>query len=140
MAMKVQLEQELEQHKVDRTDAGAVILEATGQREKEAATFAKESGEMQTNIAAMGEAYDLIKDCMGSSFLQTTAVSAVRRLVVDMDLSPVDRDIMSSFLAQWEGYTPASGQVTGILSQMKETMEKYLADLIDGEGRQGFLR
>ncbi len=29
-AMKVQLEQEVEQHKVDRTDAGAVILEATG--------------------------------------------------------------------------------------------------------------
>ncbi len=40
-AMRVQLEQDLEQHKVDRTDAGAVILEATGQREKEAATFAK---------------------------------------------------------------------------------------------------
>ena len=43
-----------------------------------------------------------------------------------MDLSAVDRDIMSSFLAQGEGYVPASGQITGILSQMKETMEKYL--------------
>ncbi len=31
-ARRVQLEQELEQHKVNRTDAGAVILEATGQR------------------------------------------------------------------------------------------------------------
>ncbi len=61
-ALKCQLEQELEQLKVDRTDAGSVILEATGQREKEGATFANESGEMQINIAAMGEAYDLIKN------------------------------------------------------------------------------
>ncbi len=54
-ALKVQLEQELDQRKVDRTDAGAVILGATGQREKEEATFAKESGEIHTNIAAIGE-------------------------------------------------------------------------------------
>jgi hypothetical protein len=64
-ALKVQLEQELEQHKADRTDAGAVILEAAGLQEKEEAALAKECGEMQTNIAAMGVAIDLIKKCMG---------------------------------------------------------------------------
>ena len=87
------------------------------------------SGELQTNIAAMGKAYDLIKKGMGNSFLQTTEASAVRRLVVEMDLSPMDRGIMSSFLSQGAGYAPASGRITGILSQMKETMEKDLADL-----------
>ena len=70
----------------------------------------------------MEKAYDLIKKGMGSSFLQTTAVSAVRRLVVEMDLSPGDRGIMSSFLSQGEGFAPASGQITGILMQMKEAL------------------
>ncbi len=118
-AMKVQLEEELEQYKVDRTDAGAAIQETTGMREKVAVAFAKVSGDLQTNIAAMGQAYDLIKKGMGSSFLQTTAASAVRRLVVEMDLSPMDRGIMSSFLPQCEGYAPASGQIRGILSQIE---------------------
>ncbi len=54
---------------------------------------------MQFNIAAMGEAYDLIKSCWGSSFLQTTAAVAVRKLVVEMDLFPMDRGIVSSFLS-----------------------------------------
>ena len=71
---------------------------------------------MQTNLAAVGQAYDLIKHGRDSSFLKTAAASAVRRLVVELDLSPVDR---SSFLAQGEGYVLASGQITGILSQMK---------------------
>ncbi len=50
-------------------------------------------------------------------------------MVVEMDMSSVDRDIASSFLSEVEGFDPASGQVTGILSQMKETMEEDLADL-----------
>ena len=68
MAMNVHLEQELEQHKVVRTNAGAAIQEATGLREQVAAVFAKKSGEMQTNLAAMGQAYDLIKHGRDSSF------------------------------------------------------------------------
>ena len=36
---------------------------------------------------------------------------------------------MSSFLSEGEGYAPASGQITGILSEMKETMGKDLGDL-----------
>ncbi len=98
-------------------------------REKGAIAFAKVSGDLQTSIAAMGKAYDLIKKGMGNSFLQTTAVLAARRLVVEMALSPMDKDIVSSFLSQGEGYAAASGQITGILSQMRETMEKDLADL-----------
>ncbi len=72
------------------------------------------SGETQTNIAARGEANDLINNCMGSSFLQTTAAVDACKLVVEVDMSSVDRDIAYSFLS--EGEDPASGQVTGILS------------------------
>merc|ERR1719478_735045 len=49
-----------------------------------------------------------------------------------MDISSIDRDILTSFLTQGQsgstGYAPASGQIVGILKQMTDTMEKDLAD------------
>merc|ERR1719486_1324011 len=54
-----------------------------------------------------------------------------------MDISSVDRDIMTSFLTQGQGesssYVPASGQITGILEQMIDTMENNLATATDEE-------
>ena len=57
--------------------------------------------------------------------LQTAAAASVRRLAIDMDISHADRDQVMAFLAQNQslGYLPKSGQITGILKQMKETME-----------------
>merc|ERR1719478_1783016 len=50
-----------------------------------------------------------------------------------MDISSIDRDILTSFLTQGQsgstGYAPASGQITGILKQMTDTMEKDLAEI-----------
>merc|ERR1719171_474878 len=50
-----------------------------------------------------------------------------------MDMSGVDRDMLVSFLSgssnQANGYAPASGEIVGILKQMKDTMEKDLAEL-----------
>merc|ERR1719413_308484 len=50
-------------------------------------------------------------------------------------MSSTDRDMLSSFLSedQDEGYVPQSGQITGILKQMKDTMEKDLADITSTE-------
>ncbi len=108
-AWKEQFEQEIKQNKVDR--------------------MVSDSGEMQTNIAAMGQTYDLTRKGKGSNLLQTTAVSAVRRLGVEMDLSQMDKGIVSSFLPQAGGFAPASGQIMGISSGLKGAMEKDLADL-----------
>merc|ERR1719301_105295 len=46
-----------------------------------------------------------------------------------------DRDILASFLTNNEGhgYAPASGEIVGILKQMKDTMEKDLAEVIAQE-------
>merc|ERR1719301_477170 len=46
-----------------------------------------------------------------------------------MDISSIDREMLTSFLTQGsgEGYAPASGQITGILKQMSDTMEANLA-------------
>ena len=58
-----------------------------------------------------------------AGLLQTAAAASVRRLAIDMDISHADRDQVMAFLAQNQslGYLPKSGQITGILKQMKET-------------------
>merc|ERR1719163_878278 len=45
-----------------------------------------------------------------------------------MDISSIDRDMITAFLTQSGSYAPASGQIVGILKQMTDTMEKDLAD------------
>merc|ERR1719337_808043 len=61
--------------------------------------------------------------------------SVLKQLSVNMDISSMDRDMLTSFLTQGEssGYVPASGQITGILKQMSDTMEKNLATATDEE-------
>merc|ERR1740127_371062 len=69
---------------------------------------------------------------MSGAFLQTTTASILRKLSVALDMSSMDREMITSFLTQGQGeasgYVPQSGQITGILKQMTDTMEKDLAD------------
>merc|ERR1719359_711896 len=50
-------------------------------------------------------------------------------------MSDADRDLLSSFLSQGEeaGYAPQCGEIVGILKQMKDTLDKDLADAIAAE-------
>merc|ERR1719450_685860 len=54
-----------------------------------------------------------------------------------MDISETDRDVLSSFLSAGQGqdtrYAPQSGEIVGILKQMKDTMEKDLAEVTAAE-------
>merc|ERR1719356_350903 len=127
-ATKTQLEADVKQAQSDRAEAKAAIAAATALREKEAATYAKDSSDMKTNLAAMGKAIDAISGGMsGGAFLQTTAASVVRKLAVDMDISAADRDQIMSFLSHDSDYAPQSGSIVGILKQMKDTMSDDLA-------------
>merc|ERR1719456_1585948 len=69
---------ELEQHKKDRADAKASIESATAQREKEAAEFAKVSGDLKANINACSKAVDAIAKGMAGSFLQSAVAPTLR--------------------------------------------------------------
>jgi len=131
-AEKTQLEADLKQHKADRAAAKDAIAKATAIREKEAATYAKDSGDFKTNIAAMGKAIAALEKG-ATGFLQTTAASVLKRLSVEMDMSSNDRDMLSNFLSGGQGYAPQSGEITGILKQMKDTMEADLADITKAE-------
>jgi len=127
-ASKTQFEADVKKHQSDRAEAKEAIAAATALREKQAAEYAKVSSDYEANVAAMGKAITAI-GAGAAGFLQTTAASSVRRLAIDMDISPADRDQVMAFLAQGQGfgYAPKSGQIVGILKQMKETMEADLA-------------
>merc|ERR1712224_189956 len=67
---------------------------------------------------------------MGGAFLQTSVGSVIKQLSVTMDISSMDWEMLTSFLTQGQGqssgYVPASGQITGILKTMSDTMQKNL--------------
>jgi len=54
-------------------------------------------------------------------------------MTVDADMNSADRDMLTAFLSQGQGYAPQSGQIVGILKQMKDTMEKNLAEVTAAE-------
>merc|ERR1719352_269749 len=132
-----QMKADLKQAQTDRAAAKTAVAKATALREKEASAFATESGELKTNIAATKKATAAIEKGMGGAFLQTSVGSVLKQLSITMDISSIDREMLTSFLTQGQGessgYAPASGQITGILKQMIDTMEKNLATATDEE-------
>ena len=126
-ALKEQLEADLKQHKSDRAAAKEAIAKATALREKEAAAFAKASGDLNTNIAAMDKAIPAIEKGLGG-FLQTSAATVIKDLSITMDMSSVDREMLASFLSAKAGYAPAGGEIVGILKTMHDEMSADLSD------------
>merc|ERR1719269_549573 len=126
-----QMKADLKTAQTDRAEAKAAVAKATALREKEASAYATESSELKTNIAATKKATTAIETGMGGAFLQTSAASVLKKLSITMDISSMDRELITSFLTQGQGeasgYVPASGQITGILKQMTDTMEASLA-------------
>merc|ERR1719455_1403 len=132
-----QLVADLKQHKKDRAEAQEAVANGEALRKKEHEAFLKESGDYKTNLAALQKAIAALEKGMAGAFLQTSAASALRRLTVTLDISPSDRDALSAFLSQGQGeaaeYAPQSGEIVGILKQMKDTMEKDLAEVVAPE-------
>jgi peptidoglycan hydrolase CwlO-like protein len=124
IALKKQLEAELKAAKESRTEAKETIAEATALREKEAAAYAKVKADSEANIGALSKAIPAIEKGMGDSFLQTSDANVLRRLSVSADMNSVDRDLLASFLSEGENYAPKSGEILGILKEMKDEMEK----------------
>lgn len=125
---KAQLDQDLEAHKADRTAAKEAIGSATAQREKEAASYADESSELKTNVDACGKALSALRDGMAGSFLQSAAAGSLRTLMETRSMDSYSQGALTEFLATSTEYAPASGEIVGIVSQLKENMEKELAD------------
>jgi hypothetical protein len=130
-AALTQTKADLKSAQEDRTEAKAAVAKATALREKEAPAYAKESSDLKTNIAALTSATSAIEKGMGGAFLQTSTAAVLKQLSVTMEISSMDREMLTSFLTQGQGetsgYVPQSGQIVGILKEMTDTMEKGLA-------------
>jgi len=122
--------------KEGRDSAKDTMAKAKAIREKEAAAFAAEKSDYETNIAAIDKAVASLEKGMAGSFLQTTTAATLRKLAVTVEMSGTDRQDLASFLSgeQTGGYSPQSGQITGILKQMGDEMRKSLADATAEEG------
>merc|ERR1719313_1758793 len=130
-----QLNEDLAAHKSDREEAKSAMAKATAMREKDAAAFAKELGEDKANLASLTSALAAIEKGMAGGFLQTNAAAQLRRLTLNQDITNHDRETLTAFLDQGNSleYAPASGEIVGILKQMKDTMEKDIAEVIAEE-------
>jgi len=130
--MKKQLDADLIKHKSDRSAAKDAISKATAIRTKDAGAFAKTEGDLKTNIGALEKAIPAIEKGMGG-FLQTSAAQVVKQLSINMDMSGVDREMLTNFLASKTGYAPASGEIVGILKTMQDEMNADLTDATNSE-------
>jgi len=133
---KAQLDLELTAHQTTRTEAKQAIAAATKQREKEAAEFAASSAELKGNIAATESAQDALHRGLTGSFLQSPSAGALRAvLLADTRLGREDRESLTAFLSQQDTaqYTPASGEVIGILHRMQEEFKASLKDITTAE-------
>jgi len=126
-----QLKADIKKAKEDRAAAKEAMAEATSIREKEAGDFAAESAEAKADIAAVTKAIAAVEKGMAGSFLQTEGAQVLKRFVLNSNsMGDYDREEVTAFLASssGQGYAPASGEITGILKQMGDTMAKGLAE------------
>jgi len=128
------LKEDLKQHQVDRSAAKEAIASATALREKEAASYAKESSELSANIGAMKKAVAALESGMAGAFLQTNTGSMVKQIVAkNKDLDEDDRSTLTEFFQGTTQYAPKSGEITGILKTMTDEMSKSLSEATSAE-------
>jgi chromosome segregation ATPase len=123
-----QAKADLKQAQTERAAAKASMKEATAIREKEAADYAKYKADADANVAAMAKAVAALEKGMAGSFLQSSDASTLRRLVSKVSMADADQQTLLAFLSQGSDYAPRSGEITGILKQMGDTMVADLAD------------
>jgi len=118
----------LKKAQADRSAAKTAMAEATSLRGKEAKTFAEFKADHDANIAAIAKAVAAIEKGAAGGFLQTPAAQLVQRAVSKVNLGESSQEEVFAFLSQRAGYVPQSGEITGILKQMGDTMAASLAD------------
>jgi hypothetical protein len=131
-ALVTQLKADLKAHKADRAAAKEAVAKATALRGKENGAFKKTKADLDTNIAALSKAIPAIEKGMGN-FLQTSSASVLKSLSISMDMSSVDREMLTAFLSGRSGYNPASGEIVGILKTMDDEMKADLKSAEDDE-------
>jgi uncharacterized protein YoxC len=132
---------DLTNHQQDRADAKAAMAEATTVREKANAAYVKESDELKGYVSSLATAIPAIEKGMSGAFLQAKVGLTLRKAVESSEkTTDYDKDIVASFLSGstngQSGYVPKSGEITGILKEMKADFDKSLAEVESEEAGQ----
>jgi len=129
---KTKLEGEISTAQTDRDSAKQAMAQATAMRTKEADAYAKESASDKSNLDALTKALAAIEKGLEGGFIQTTAAQTLRKLMVTKtDMDDMDRQTLTNFLdgtQTQEDDSPGSMEIVGILKQMKDEMEKDVAE------------
>merc|ERR1719343_577734 len=114
---------DLAKAKSDRADAKADLAKATKLREKE-------NADAEANLAATSQAIDALEKGMGASFLQSEMGNRLQRIAsrITDGIDADDKETLAMFLStSSEGdYHAQSGQIVGILKDMKDNMIKSI--------------
>merc|ERR1719313_2157201 len=136
-AEKSQAEQDIVGHKSDQAAAEKDLAEATAVRAKEESEAAASVADSETNIKAVAAAIPALEKGMGGAALMQTADSD--RLNKIFDSFPFhdenDRSNLLAFFQDGGDYAPQSGQIVGIMKQMKDEMEATLATTKEDEAK-----
>eukprot|EP00927_Polykrikos_kofoidii_P059799 TRINITY_DN54929_c0_g1_i1.p1 TRINITY_DN54929_c0_g1~~TRINITY_DN54929_c0_g1_i1.p1 ORF type:complete len:736 (+),score=180.37 TRINITY_DN54929_c0_g1_i1:75-2282(+) len=120
----------------DRAAAEQDMATAAGIRAKEAAAFRSEKAQLDENIAALSKAITAIDKGMSGGFLQTKPAKVLLHLLQTTDRIPeYSREELLSFLTATHAvdYSPRSGEISGILRDIKDDMEKSLFEAMAAE-------
>jgi len=138
-AEKGRLVQEIADHKTQEAQTTDDLSQAVMLREKDYKTFVAEEKDSKNNLESLGKAIPAIEAGMGgASLMQTLQVpvaSRLRRMIsISKFLRNEDRSNVLAFLDQGEEegeavQTKGSGEILGILKNMKDEMEKDLKEL-----------
>jgi len=149
-ALSSQLNEEIGTLSAEVAKNQKALKTATTMREEELAAFAEEESNSMDSIASMAGALDALQKHQAASFMQVASAlkkaTAKHPALLQTALSPSERDAASAFIdsadlgfftqtSSGEGaapgdgnsYSSQSGQIFGILEQMKETFEADLA-------------
>merc|ERR1740123_31747 len=129
MASKAKLKEAQE----ERTAAFEAIAQAKGIRTNSATAFAKLKADLDTNTAACDKAISALSSGVAGSFLQTPAAFALKQAMSKREMSESDQSMITAFLSGGSDYAPQSGQIIGILKEMRDEMSADLADAVATE-------
>jgi hypothetical protein len=134
-ALSAQLKTEIENLKAEMEKAAEAIQTATEMRAEEKAEFTAEEKELMETIAALTQALEVLSK--HQSFLGlSTKLESLRHLAARKEMQRVRTLIQQSSPTQSaKSYNSRSGEIFGILSQMKETFEDNLSTEMKEETR-----
>mgnify|MGYP003958906239 CR=1 FL=1 len=119
--------------------------QATAIRQKELAEFVQEEKDLLQSIDGLASAITVLSKHNGAAFLQVDVQGAVSTIqyqvaknakLLEGVLTHTERKKIAAFIqsSSSQKYAPQSGEIFGILQQMKESFESNLAELQKEEG------